>query len=245
MSATSRAMLSGGELREIEVLRDARAATYGTYAFTVSEASFGETPTFQQALAQTSSGVDRQATLAYGLPDAAAGATWLAGSPRVQAAVENNGELLSVGLISGESYVRHSSSRISFEIDTTSLEGDESLYFGLLGVDSTGLGFNALHVQLEANGNTVFDESFSDSASANASLYDLIVATRIDGADVDGLVEMVVHMDLDFGAGSGNLAFAVFSSSSVPEPSLIALFACLAAAGGLARARRRVPSATR
>jgi hypothetical protein len=70
----------------------------------------------------------------------------------------NDGELLGVGRSQGSpSFGTQQSGLV--EIDATSLASDESLYFGLLGVDSTGLGFNALHIRLEANGDAVFDAS--------------------------------------------------------------------------------------
>ncbi len=247
MSATSRATLVGGHVRNVEVLRNASAQTYGYHAYTAVESSFGETLTLQQALAKTSTGVDQQSSLAFGLPDEAAGATWIASDPRIQAAVANQGELLGLGLIAGSSFVRHSSSVISFAIDTSSLASDESLFFGMLGVDSTGLGFSALRVQLEAGGNTLFDESFGDVAAANASLDDLIVPTSVDGSSGNTLVELLIRIDLEFApynlsSDTAKLGFAVFAGSPVPEPSRLVLLASLVVACAVARARRGVSS---
>jgi hypothetical protein len=98
--------------------------------------------------------------------------------------------------------------------------GAEMLEIGLLDPDPEGNGFSSLHFQLQVNGMTVVDQTFTDEATANAYFSDDVLNLGpLSGttATLSTLLDVTTAS-----AGDGyNVDFVV--ANAVPEPSSWAL----------------------
>jgi hypothetical protein len=144
---------------------------------------------------------------------------WFTGNPNASAAVTAGDDVLALGYFGGGG--RHYEGELEIQLSSDSLSEDTQLRLAFLDPTSTGAGFDALHLQLEGNGQLLFARDFLDLASAQAALdddlYDLALVELFD-AD---LLSLVLSFQLDIGAAqTGFVAEFALLAHTVPEPAL-------------------------
>jgi len=174
----------------------------------------------------------------FAVPSASDVATWTQGGAHVADALQN-GRALGLGSLSAGGRNTHVDMEYtgSLELDLTNAELDASHHLALAFMDPTsaGSGIDLLHLQLSRGSQTVFDRSFSDSASAITALDDGVFQLGALLASGSDTTPLVLSFDVGFGADP-DAAFALrlaLLDSTVPEPALAllalgGLLACLA-----------------
>ena len=159
--------------------------------------------------------------VAIGDPGIAAQSSWLDGNPNVQAAL-GSAPVSGLGLLRVDSSAHHVESFAQFDWEDGL--GGEHLVVGFLDPELGGAGFDALHVEIDANGQIVFAQEFATSGAALAGLDDFIVEVPFAAfpAGKEATLRVMLSATL---SGVGSSFGADFALWAVPEPASAGLIA--------------------
>ena len=180
---------------------------YGIHA----ESRMGAPTPFEGAQVPPSSDANSEPWRAdlFAAPRAADVASWTAGNPSAQAVLQGE-SALALGNLAANG-AQHASGSFELDLDAGSFALGKPLHIAFLDPVG-GQGLDLLHLALSVDGNSVFDQSFSDGASALAALDDHVFDAPLGSPDA-GLHHLVLSFELDL-TGQGFAAdFAV-----TPEP---------------------------
>jgi hypothetical protein len=160
------------------------------------------------------------AVLAFGAPKESSTAEWLAGNSQVQSAFGPGSRVFAIGYVAASSTVTEFFGDMDFEFASELLAPGEQLHLGFLDVSSTGLGFDALDIQIEVDHALVADLHFDDVASALAALDDEILPVALAHRAGSAFFDVSISYQFSL-SGKGNAFTTDFTLfSAVPEPEL-------------------------
>jgi hypothetical protein len=186
----------------------------------------------------------RNSAFLFAAPQAADVATWTGGNANAQAALAvPDAHVLALGTVAGTSRPTDDGSltgRLAVDLDGASHSSSTQLAIAFLDPTADGSSLDLLHLRFEVDGATVFDESFTDTASALAGLDDELVSLGALGASANPIRTLVLSFELDFIEPPADGSFALdFALLATPEPTPGLLVLAAAAVFGLARVSRR------
>lgn len=110
------------------------------------------------------------------------------------------------------------SSAIALSFDPEQLAGGDTLLLGLLDPVSLGNGFDLLRFRIVREHVTVFDQTFSDAASALALFDDHVIDLGNWRTDLQGDLDLRFMLDLT-ASRPDDAFYASFVATTVPLPS--------------------------
>ena len=160
---------------------------------------------------------------AYILPSAAYVASAVLGNATVAATIDPSSPGLLYAILGG-GYASDGvgmattfSSSIALSFDPAQLAGGDTLVLGLLDPISSGNGFGQLRFRVVREDVTVFDQSFSDAASALALFDDYVFDLGNWRTDLQGDLDLRFLLDLT-ASRPGDAFYTSFVATTVPLP---------------------------
>jgi hypothetical protein len=170
--------------------------------------------------------------VALGLPGPSDVNSWTTGSPNVRNALPG-AQVLAVGSLQGAATLGSGTGSLHLELGNSLAPGDK-LYLAFLGTQASGIGFDVLHVQFDANAQTTFSADFASPSAAAGTLRDAVFlmgdSTSLGSAPLDGLLTYAFSF-----SGTGNAYASDFMLFTVPEPGATVLLLLTVAGFGLRR----------
>lgn len=176
------------------------------------------------------------------LPSAAYIASAVLGNATVAAAIDPSSPGLLHAILGGGyapdgvGIATTYSSSIALSFDPEQLAGGDTLLLGLLDPVASGNGFDELRFRVVIEDVTVFDQTFSDAASALALFDDHVLDLGNWRTDLQGDLDLRFLLDLT-ASRPGDAFYTSFVATTVPLPSGVWLLGTAVAA--LVRYRRR------